>query len=177
MSNLRYLCLLAYSGVLHTVFFYNYLDIFFLVLCTLCYQFLQIVYFDCFFRILQRLFLFNNCQSYNRRQLLVNSVTTLRYPPDWQTTILFTPITPVCSNMFIKIVTIVLLPSTTPLTNVINPHEMMISLISEPGVVCLWQAGSELLLQVQTIVEIINYWYHYNIFICRYYSQTRFVYP
>jgi hypothetical protein len=50
-------------------------------------------------------------------------------------------------------------------TNVINPHEMMIFLISEPGVVCLWQAGSELLLQVQTIVEIINYWYHYNIFI------------
>jgi hypothetical protein len=43
MSYLRYLCLLAYSGVRRMVCYVFVL--FFFVLCTLCFQFLWIVHF------------------------------------------------------------------------------------------------------------------------------------
>jgi len=50
MSYLRYLCLFAYSDIQHILCCVFVL--FFFVLCTLCYQFLWIVNFDCLFGIL-----------------------------------------------------------------------------------------------------------------------------
>ena len=47
MSYLRYLCLFAYSGIQHIMCCVFVLFVF--VLCTLRYQFLWIVHFDCLF--------------------------------------------------------------------------------------------------------------------------------
>jgi len=62
MFYLRYLYLLAYSGFKHILCCVFVLFVF--VVCTLCYQFLWIVHFDCPFGILKRL-----CWNHVYRQL------------------------------------------------------------------------------------------------------------